>query len=514
MIRKENMDAAVRLIEVSKTFPGGVVAVDDVSLELNGGTLYGVVGPNGAGKSTLMNLISGYLLPDKGEIYIYGNLIEDFHGAISAGVIKVEQSPNLAPGLTLKEHLALPLSSISVKTGGLERRCEELMSRLGVKVNLDARVEDLPISHLRTFEIAKALLLCELLGEGGRKPILILDEATVFFPVQQKQVLKDMLRSLLPRKYTILLISHDLAEVTDISNQIIVMTAGRIASIFKSESLNMEELIKSMFDVTLVSESVKPPSKIIGNDYALKIEKLNVRDDRGNLVVKDLDLTVYSGEVHGIAVIPGTGEKELAECIYGLRRAESGKILLFGEDITKLNIFQVKKKGVSFISDDRVRDGIIPDASVEDNLTIGSEDKYSYFKGIFINTEKKKTLAENLVKEFSILAKSLRAPIITLSGGNMQRVYLARAMGGHAKLLIALHPTVGLDPMGTKIFFDKVNERRIKNLTTIIISPNVKELIAFCDRISVMSGGRIIGTFRAEEVTVERLGLLVSGVVG
>jgi simple sugar transport system ATP-binding protein len=514
MIGKENMNTAVKLIEVSKTFPGGVIAVDDVSLELNGGIIYGVVGPNGAGKSTLMNLISGYLLPDKGEIYIYGNLIKDFHEAISAGVIKVEQNPNLAPGLTLKEHLALHLSSISVKTGGLERRCEELMGRLGVKVNLDARVEDLSISHLRTFEIAKALLLCELLEKAGRKPILILDEATVFFPVQQKQVLKDMLRSLLPRKYTILLISHDLAEVIDVSNQIIVMTAGRIASIFKSESLNMEELIKSMFDVTLVSESVKPPSKIIGNDYALKIEKLNVRDDRGNLIVKDLDLIVYSGEVHGIAVIPGTGEKELVECIYGLRRAESGRIFLFGEDITNLNIIQVKKKGVSFISDDRVRDGIIPDASVEDNLTIGSEEKYSYFKGIFISIEKKKTLAENLVKEFSIHAKSLRVPIITLSGGNMQRVYLARAMGSHAKLLIALHPTIGLDPMGTKIFFDKVNERRIKNLTTIIISPNVKELIAFCDRISVMIGGKIIGTFRPEEVTTEKLGLLVSGVVG
>jgi simple sugar transport system ATP-binding protein len=514
MIRKEDLDAVVKLIEVSKTFPGGVVAVDNVTLELNGGMIYGIVGPNGAGKSTLMNLISGYLLPDKGEIYIYGNLIEDFHEAISAGVIKVEQNPNLAAGLTLKEHLALHLSSISVKTGGLERRCEELMGRLGVKVNLDARVEDLPISHLRTFEIAKALLLSELLEKCGRKPILILDEATVFFPIKQKQILKDILRSLIFKKYTILLISHDLSEVIDVSNQIIVMTAGKIASIFKSEGLDMGALIKSMFDVNLVVESIEPQSNIIRNEYALKIEKLNVRDDRGNLVIKNLDLIVYSGDVHGIAVIPGTGEKELVECIYGLRRAESGKIYLFGEDITKLNVFQVKKKGVSVISDDRVRDGIIPDASVEDNLTIGSEDKYSYFKGIFISTEKKKTLAEKLVKEFSISAKSLRMPIIALSGGNMQRVYLARAMGGHPKLLICLHPTVGLDPMGTKIFFDKVNKRKMMNLTTIIISPNVKELIAFCDKISVMSGGRIVGTFRPEEVTMERLGLLVSGVMG
>ncbi|MEM1677441.1 MAG: ATP-binding cassette domain-containing protein, partial [Nitrososphaerota archaeon] len=204
--------------------------------------------------------------------------------------------------------------------------------------------------------------------------------------------------------------------------------------------------------------------------------------------------------------------KELAECIYGLRRSESGKILLFGEDVTNLNVFQMKKKGVAFISDDRIRDGIIPDASVEDNLTIGSEDKFSYLKGILLNKKEKKNLAESLIREYSIIAKDLRSPITTLSGGNMQRVYLARVMGRNVKLLIALHPTVGLDPMGTKMFFDKVNERRSKGLTTIIISPNIKELVAFCDRISAMYDGRIIGTFRPEEVTMEKLGLMVSGV--
>jgi len=310
----------------------------------------------------------------------------------------------------------------------------------------------------------------------------------------------------------VLLISHDLAEVIDVSDEIIVMTAGRVASVFKSESLDVTALIRSMFDVSLVFESARSPSAVMSDDRALEIDKLNVRDDRGNLVVKDLDLTVYSGEVRGVAVIPGTGEKELAECLYGLRRAESGRILFFGEDMTNLGVPKVKKNGVSFISDDRVRDGVIPDASVEDNLTIGSEDKFSYFKGVLISTEKRRAVAENLVEEFSILAKSIRAPIATLSGGNMQRVYLGRAMGNQAKLLIALHPTVGLDPMGTKIFFDKVNERRMKGLTTVIISPNLKELVAFCDRVSVMTGGRVTGTFRSDEATVEKLGSMVSGV--
>ncbi|MEN2975004.1 MAG: ATP-binding cassette domain-containing protein [Candidatus Caldarchaeales archaeon] len=506
------MGHSVKLVNVCKTFPGGVVAVDNVSLELEEGVLYGYVGPNGAGKSTLTNLISGYYTPDRGEIYVHGVRITDFHKAISEGVVKVEQHPNLAPWLTPAEHLALLIPKIFYNVEDLKEKVEELIDVIGVKVDLDARVEDLPIGHLRVFEIVKALTLCDLLYQAGKKPILILDEATAFLPIQQKKVLKDVLRGLTPLGYTIILISHDLAEVIDVSDEILVMTMGKIVARFRSEKLDMTELIRSMFDTVPLLESAKTDRTHIREEPALKIESLKVKDDRGHIVVRDLDLTVYAGEVHGVVAIPGTGEKELAECIYGLRSPESGRIILFGEDITKLDVSRKKMKGLSFISDDRIRDGLIPEATVEDNMTIGSEDKFTYLRGLLINTKIREALARQLIREYSIIAKDIKSPITTLSGGNMQRAYLARIIGRLGRLLIALHPTIGLDPMGTKIFFDKVGERKAKGLTTLIFSPNIKELIAFCDRISVMSGGRIIGTFKAEEADIEKLGLMVSGV--
>jgi len=514
MVEKGSVDVAVELKDVVKTFVGGITAVDHVSLKLDEGVLYGLVGPNGAGKSTLTNLISGYLMPDRGEIYVHEIPIVDYHQAMSeAGVVKVEQHPNLAYDLTPLEHLALILPGLRPDMDMLRDRAEELLRELDAHVDLDRKAEDLPISQQRIFEIVKALIICELLYSAGRKPVLILDEATAFLPLQQKTALKEFIRKYLPLGYTIIWISHDLAEVIDVSDEILVMSVGKIVSRMKTASLEVSDLVKSMFETVPVSESIAEHRRISSNDQALVIRDLDVRDDRGALAVRGLNLTVYRGEVHGIAVIPGTGEKELAECILGLRRADRGRIIFFGRDITNKTIYEIKRLGISFLSDDKIRDGLIQSASVEDNLTIGSEEFFTSAKGLIIDWRLKKRLAERLIEEFSIIARGLKAPVATLSGGNMQRVYLARVMGRWAKLLIALHPTVGLDPMGTKIFFDKVGERKRRGLTTIIISPNVKELLSFCDRVSAMYEGRIIGTFRPYEVSVERLGMMVSGVV-
>ncbi len=508
------MIPAIRLINVRKTFIGGAVALDDVTLELDGGRVYGLVGPNGAGKSTLTNIISGYLRPDRGDVFVNNVRIKEYHQAvIEAGVVKVEQHPNLAPALTLLEQLALFYPGIMPDLDGVRRRAERIAGEIGVKLNLDQPAERLPIGQLRTFEIIRALMLCEMLHEIGRRPVLILDESMAYLPAQQKRRISEYLRELTSRGYTVIIISHDLSDLIEVVDEILVMTGGKIVSRFDAREARLEDLIRSMFEEV---EYFKPSEEVeilekTGERTALRLENLVVVDDRGEVVVQDLDLEIFEGEIHGIAAVPGTGEKELAECIYGVRKSASGRIILFGEDVTGLGAAELRRRGVGFLSDDRIRDGLILGASIEDNLTIGSESLFSH--GIFLEPEKRRGLAKRLAGEFQMVFRDLKDPIETLSGGNMQRTYIGRVLGRWDKLLIALHPTVGLDPRGVKLFFDRVLERRRRGLTTIIFSPNLKELLAICDRVSAFANRRILGTFKPSEITVEKLGMMISGLM-
>ena len=503
---------AIKAIGLRKVYVGGAVALDDVSFELESGKVYGLVGPNGAGKSTLTNVIAGYIAPDKGEVYVHGIKIEDYHQAmVEAGVVKVEQHPNLAPALTPLEHLALLLPTIFFDLDSLRSEAEALAKELDVQVNFDQIVEKLSISQQRIFEIIRALILCRMLHDLGRKPVLILDESTAYLPIQQKNSLKNYLTKLTDLDYTIIIISHDLSEILDVSDEVIIMSNGKIVSRMKAEKIDLSELMRSMFEEVPLIEVRKEIETAPLDGEALRIEGLKVRDDRGELAVKGLNLTVMRGEVHGIATIPGTGEKELAECIYGIRPPESGKVILFGEDVTGKGVQEMKKRGVDFLSDNRIMDGLILGASVEDNLTIGNEEYFSH--RLVLDPEKKKKLAEKLVNEFSIIVKNLKDPIETLSGGNMQRTYIGRVLGRWSKLLIALHPTVGLDPRGVKLFFEKVAERKKRGLTTIIFSPNIKELLAFCDRVSAFVNGKIVETYHPSEIDVKKLGMIISGLM-
>ncbi|MCS6783754.1 MAG: ATP-binding cassette domain-containing protein [Candidatus Caldarchaeum sp.] len=505
------MDPAVRLVNVSKTFVGGVKAVDNISLELQPFRIFGIVGPNGAGKSTIMNIVAGYLIPDSGEVWVNGLPVLDYHQAINTcGVVKVEQHPNLAPFLSPSQHLSMLLPGL-IPVKGFKTRAQQILRELGVQIDLDARVEDLPIGHLRAFEIAKALLQSQILMERGLKPILILDEATAFLPLSQKHALKKILKKLVTQQYTVILVSHDLPEVIDVADEILVMVGGRVSARYQSAGLEVSKLVKSMFD-TEVKYEFASQRKLTTEAEALAVEGLHVKDDRGHLVIKDLNMRILSGEVHGVAVFPGTGEKELVESIFGLRKIEKGQLFLFGEKIKNPSVSLMREKGVALLSDDRIKDGLLTEASVYENLTVGLFEKYTKFRGFAIDSKLRTKLAKDLMEEFSIVAKDLRSPVTNLSGGNMQRVYIARTLGREAKILFALHPTVGLDPMGASLLFQKIIERRERNLTTVVFSPNIKEMMSFCDTISVLREGKIVGTYSPNQITVEALGMILSGV--
>ncbi len=506
------MPVAVKLVDVSKTFIGGIRAIDGVSIEFEAGKLYGLVGPNGAGKSTLTNLIAGYIVPDRGEIYANGYPVIEYHQAMAqCGVVKVEQHPNLAPLLSPAEHLDLLLPNI-ITQGRLLPRSKELLREIEVPINLDAPVETLSIGQLRAFEIVRALIQCELIARRNLKPILILDEATAYLPAHLKESLKNKLRKMASEGYTIIIISHDLPEVRDISDEILVMTGGKIVARFTTSTLNIVELVSSMFETEQVPDNAIFERNVTDNPPELLLENITIRDDRGYRVVDGLNLKVTSGEIHGVAAIPGTGEKELAEAIYGLRKIESGRVLIFGKEISKMNVYEIRKMGVRLLSDDKIREGLIYDATVEDNLTIGMESDYSFMGGNIIDTQRRIELAKKLIREFLIKVRNPKDPILMLSGGNMQRVYLARVLGQNPQLLIALHPTVGLDPMGANLFYRKIKELRRNGLTSLIFSPDIKGLLTLCDRVSVMRNGKIVGTYSVKEADVGTLGMLLSGV--
>ncbi|MEM1654956.1 MAG: ATP-binding cassette domain-containing protein [Nitrososphaerota archaeon] len=508
------MNPAIRLKNVSKTFVGGAIALNDISLELDGGRAYGLVGPNGAGKSTLTNIISGYLRPDRGDVFVNGVRIEEYHQAVvEAGVVKVEQHPNLVPALTLLEQLALLYPRLIPDLEEVGRRAKRIAGELEIKLDLDQPAERLPIGQLRIFEIIRALMLCEILREAGRRPVLILDESMAYLPAPQKRRLSEHLKALTERGYTVIMISHDLSDLIEAVDEILVMVKGRIVSRFDSRSAELEDLIRSMFEEVEYfkpSSEIERPMPCIGRS-ALKLEDLTVVNDRGEIVVEGLELEVFEGEIHGIAAVPGTGEKELAECIYGIRKPARGRVILFGENVTGLCAAELRRRGAGFLSDDRIRDGLILGASIEDNLTIGSEHLFS--RGIFLDPDKRRRIAERLAGDFQIILRNLRDQVETLSGGNMQRTYIGRVLGRWDKLLIALHPTVGLDPRGVKLFFDMVLERRRRGLTTIIFSPNLRELLEVCDRVSAFANRRILGTYRPSEITVEKLGMMISGLM-
>jgi len=486
----------VKMVGITKFFPN-VVANDSVNFELKRSEIHGLLGENGAGKTTLMNILYGIYKPDKGEIYIEGKpaRIKSPRDAIRLGIGMVSQFPDLVENMTVAENLAPLFPGKILRRERIKEICR-IAEEYGLPVDAEATVYDLSLGERQRVEVLKALI-------RGVK-ILILDEPTTVLTQSEVNSLFKAIRKMRSEDKGIIFVSHKLPEVLEITDRITVLRRGRVVATLKTRETNEEELAKLMVGRAIVRKYVR--EKTVPGEEVLKVEDLYVLNDKGGLAVKGLSFSVRRGEIFGIAGVSGNGQKELVEALTGLRRVEKGRIIIDGSELTSHLQF---RRVASHIPDDRIGMGILPSLSVLENLALISYRRFSKFG--LLKSKELEQHAKNLVEKYSIITPSLKAPVWQLSGGNLARLILARETSTNYSLIIAVHPTFGLDVASTEETWKLLLELR-KKAAILLVSEDLEEIIQLSDRIGVMYRGEFMGILESEEADAEKIGLMMGGV--
>ena len=497
--------AGLRLRGITKRF-GDLVANDSIDLDTLPGEIHCLLGENGAGKTTLMNVLYGLLPPDEGTISIDGveHVPANPKEALAAGIGMVHQHFMLIDVFTVAENLILGRED---STGGLLNMGEarhtvrRLSERYGLEVDPDAVIEELPVGVQQRVEILKAL--------ANDAKYLILDEPTAVLTPQETDQLMAVMRSLRDEGKAIVFITHKLREVREIADKITVIRHGKVVGAAKptdSES-NLAELMVGRAVNLLVDKKPASPSP----EPRLVMKAVSVARPNGTLAVDDLDLEVYGGEIVCIAGVQGNGQTELAEALLGLTPAEKGTIELDGTRLTGLTPRETIDAGLGFVPEDRKQDGCVGTFTVAENLILNHHEEHPYARGIALDLSKVRQNAAHRVAEFDIRTQSIEATVSSLSGGNQQKVVLARELSRSLALLVASQPTRGLDVGAIEFVHKRLVEERDRGTAVVISSTELDEVIALADRIAVMFRGRIVGIV-PPDTSREVLGLMMAGV--
>jgi general nucleoside transport system ATP-binding protein len=489
---------------ITKRF-GSLVANDHIDLSVAPGQVHALLGENGAGKTTLMNVLYGLMQPDEGEILLDGKPVR-FHSpkdAIAAGIGMVHQHFMLVPVFTVAENVTLGIEETR-RSGLLDRRkmrkdVRGLSQRYGLAVDPDALVEDLPVGIQQRVEIVKALV--------RDATVLILDEPTSVLTPAETEELFRIIRQLKDGGRSIVFISHKLKEVQAIADTITVLRRGQVVG-ERPPSASEDELASLMVgrDVQLrVSKEAAKPGPVV-----LDVADLIVTDPTGRVWVNETSFQVRSGEILGVAGVQGNGQTELCEALMGLRPTAAGEVTLNGRDLTHATPAQRLEAGIAYVPEDRQEDGLIGDFSVADNMVLDQYNRPPFASGINLRLGAIEANATKLVEEFDVRTTSVDTPVGTLSGGNQQKVILARELGQQHKVLIASQPTRGLDVGSIEFVHRRIVEQRDMGVAVLIVSAELDEIYALADRIAVMYEGRITG-FRPPTVPTEELGRLMAG---
>ncbi len=495
----------VEMRSIVKRFPG-VLANDRVSFDVNAGEVHTLLGENGAGKSTLMRQLYGMYAPDEGQILIDGEAVS-FRSpadAIRAGIGMIHQHFMLVPTLTVAQNVALGLKSSTEPVLDLDKvsaRLVELSKAYGLKVDPDAYLWQLSVGEQQRVEILKALY-----REAG---IIILDEPTAVLTPQEVNDLFATLRQMVKEGHGLVFISHKLHEVMAISDRITVLRDGKMVGTRKAKDVTRDELVQMM-----VGREVKPlkHQPVKAGAVRLCIRGLHTMGDRGSEALRGVDLDVCSGEIVGLAGVSGNGQRELAQCLSGLRKVTEGQILIEGEDRTHASLRERIHAGLAYIPEERMRDGAIREFSVQENIFLHEHASPQFCRGIFLDFARMAAHARSLVTEFAVKTPSLETPIKNLSGGNIQKAILARELSRQPKIIIAAQPTRGVDIGATEYIHQRLLEQRQAGTAILLISEDLDEIRSLSDRIAVIYEGRIMGIVNREDASVEQIGLMMAGV--
>ncbi len=503
---------AVRMSQVSKRF-GAVQANRDVTLEVASGEIHALVGENGAGKSTLMHLLSGLSTPSGGRIEVLGRDVTgwDTNAAIDAGVGMVHQHFMLVPTLTVAENLVLgrePTRGLLLDDARAVADVRALAERTGLRVDPTRLVAALSVGEAQRVEILKVLY------RGAR--ILILDEPTAVLSPPEVEELWTVLRGLRAQGDTIIIITHKLDEVVAISDAITVMRDGRNIARFATADTTPRDIARAMVgrDVVLafdIKHAAAVSSRVrTDGPAALAVRDLSVHGDRGTLVIDQLSFSVEPGEIFGIAGVEGNGQTELLDVLAGLRRAETGSVHIDGQDVSLLSVRARSDAGLSHIPEDRHRRGLVLDYSVSENLLLGRQHHFASSIGT-MDQDKIARHAELQVKMFDIRPPDVSLSARALSGGNQQKVVIAREMGRAFTVLLAAQPTRGVDVGAIEFIHAQLRAARDAGKGVLLVSADLAEVLALSDRIAVMYEGQFVCVLPSSECNAEHLGPYMTG---
>ena len=502
---------AIEMRNITKTFPGlyrTIVANRNVDLSVQVGEFHVIVGENGAGKSTLMNILYGLLPPDEGQILLHGGLVSipNPKAAIDLGIGMIHQHFMLVPSFTVGENIVLghePTKAALLDRRTVQGQVQTISRDLKLDVDPDALVMDTSVGVQQRVEIIKALY-------RGAK-ILILDEPTAVLTPQETDVLFKALKKLCAAGSTVIMITHKLPEVMAVADRVTVMRDGEVVGRFERQELNEQRLAEAMTgrDLSLVRLPRGPKPK--EPELILDVADLHCNDDRGLPAARGVSFQMYQGEILAIAGVAHNGQEELAETLAGQRKATAGKVMFRSRDITNLPVRQIRNLGIGHIADDRYTEGCARQATVTKNMIMAAHNRPPLGNWFSINIGAVRSWTRDQIKKFDIRLDHPDVPIMSLSGGNVQKAIVAREISMTTHCLIAEQPSRGIDIGATEFIYNRLRDMRDAGAAVLLISMDLTEVMRLADRILVIFDGKIAGERIPEETSQRDLGLLMSG---